>query len=56
MARTLILKRDVLRELSNDELSGVVAGTRETMYSCLDYVSCHIVDCLADRTSTILEA
>jgi hypothetical protein len=54
--RTLTLKRDVLTELSADELTGVVAGTLETAYSCLDYVSCHIVDCLVGPTSKVLGA
>ena len=50
--RTLNLKRDVLVELSTDELTGVVGGTvktvevRETLYSCYAYISCGVVECL----------
>ena len=56
MTRKLTLKRDVLQELSSDELSGVVAGTtKETMYSCMTYISCYITDCLVDRTQLCLE-
>ena len=47
MTRTLTLKRDVLQELSSDELAGVAGGTTagtktvlDTMYSCLTYQSC----------------
>jgi len=45
--RKLSLKRDVLNELTTDELTGVVGGTKETMYSCMTYVSCYILDCVA---------
>jgi hypothetical protein len=52
MTRKLSLKRDVLQELSSDELTGVAAGTKttidtktllDTMYSCLTYQSCACV-------------
>lgn len=45
MTRKLSLKRDVLQELTTGELTGVVGGTFETAYSCLDYVTCDIVRC-----------
>lgn len=48
MTRTLSLKKDVLQELTTDELRGVVAGTRDTLYSCMDFVSCDIVNCLLE--------
>jgi hypothetical protein len=43
--RTLSLKREQVQELSTDELRGVVGGG-ETMYSCMAYISCDIVNCL----------
>lgn len=46
MPRKLSLKRDVLQELSSEELGDVVGGTRETLYSCYAYISCDIVNCL----------
>lgn len=48
MTRKLALKKDVLQELTTDDLRGVVAGTRDTLYSCLDFVSCDIVNCLLE--------
>ncbi len=45
MTRTLSLKRDVLQELSTDELDAVVGGTL-TAISCLTYVSCLVLACL----------
>ena len=48
MKRTLSLKRDVLQELSSDELTSVVGGTRETLYSCMAYISCDILRCLVE--------
>lgn len=44
--RTLSLKRDVLQELTTDELEVVNGGTRETLYSCYTYVSCGVLECL----------
>lgn len=44
--RSLSLKRDVLQELTTDELAGVTGGTRETLYSCLAFISCGVVECL----------
>ena len=49
-SRTLILKRESLRQLTADELHGV-AGGPGTSLSCLDYVSCYILQCLLDPTS-----
>ena len=46
MPRKLSLKKDVLRELTTDELRGVNAGTRDTMYSCMTFISCYVTDCL----------
>jgi hypothetical protein len=46
--RSLVLRRDVLRSLTEDELGGIAAGTFGTAYSCLDYVSCYLLDCLLD--------
>ena len=46
MPRKLSLKRDVLQELTPQELGVVVGGTRDTLYSCMAYVSCDIVNCL----------
>ncbi len=54
MTRTLSLKRDVLQELSSDELSVVVAGT-ETSFSCLDFISCNPLDCLLTFDSRCIE-
>lgn len=45
--RTLALKREALRRLTDDELHGV-AGGDATLLSCLDYVSCHILQCLLE--------
>ena len=44
MTRKLALRRDVLRELSAGELSGVVAGGAEI--SQLDFVTCQLPFCL----------
>ena len=46
MTRRLALRREVLRELSTDELASVVGGTRETLYSCMDFESCDFVRCV----------
>lgn len=46
MTRRLALRREVLRELSTDELAAVVGGTRDTFYSCLDFVSCDLIRCV----------
>lgn len=44
--RKLVLKRDVLQSLTDDELVDVVAGTRDTLYSCMDYISCAVTECI----------
>ncbi len=51
--RKLTLNRDVLDELTTDELRGVAGAApdyptqdRPTGYSCLDYVSCYQTQCL----------
>lgn len=52
MNRRLTLKRDVLRELTDADLGLVGGGAPEptkipdTLYSCYDWVSCHIGECL----------
>ena len=51
MKRTLSLKRSVLRELTSDEL-GAVAGADGSL-SCLDYVSCNLLDCVTVRTVVV---
>lgn len=48
MTRTLSLKRTVLRELTVDELGAV--GGAEGSLSCLDYVSCNMLDCVERYT------
>ena len=48
MTRTLALKRTVLHELTGDEL-GAVNGAGSL--SCLDYVSCHLLDCVRPAPS-----
>jgi hypothetical protein len=45
MPRKLSLKRDVLQELGTDELKDVIGGTKETLYSCLAYISCDLLRC-----------
>jgi hypothetical protein len=56
MTRKLSLKRDVLTELSSDELTGVVAGTlKPTAYSCLDYISCYALQCVTRWTIVCVE-
>lgn len=53
MTRTLSLKREVLQELSDADLQ-VVAGaandTKQTLYSCLDFITCAIPFCLVPPT------
>jgi hypothetical protein len=49
MTRKLTLKKDVLAELSSAELTEVVGGTRDTLFSCLTYVSCNPLDCVLSR-------
>jgi hypothetical protein len=41
----LTLKRDVLRELTLDELTGV-NGAGETYYTCYAVISCGLIECL----------
>ncbi len=55
MNRKLSLKRDVLQELTSAELTGVVAGTKDTMYSCMTFISCYITDCLLDPSQLCVE-
>jgi hypothetical protein len=50
MHRTLSLKREVLQELTPAELTGLAGAgtpTRPTGASCLDYISCWALQCLA---------
>ena len=49
MTRKLSLKKDVLQELTTDELRGV-AGGHPTWFSCLDYISCNPLDCVTGYT------
>jgi hypothetical protein len=60
-ARRLTLKREVLQELSANDLSAVggaagpvtttIVGVGETMYSCLAYISCAFLNtCFAPDT------
>ena len=44
--RKLSLKREELRDLSTDELTSVVGGTRDTWFSCYTFISCNPLDCL----------
>ena len=48
--RTLALKREVLQELTEHDLNGIVGAaqdtTRPTNMSCLDYISCWAWQCL----------
>ena len=44
MTRKLSLARDVLHELTSEELAGVAGGN--TNVSCLDYLSCWFYQCL----------
>lgn len=46
MKRKLVLKRDVVRELTTDEMTEVVGGTKETLFSCYTVISCNPLDCL----------
>jgi len=51
--RTLSLKREVLQEITSSDLSlvgGAARSDTETMYSCLAYVSCDILRCVAENT------
>lgn len=59
--RRLTLKREVLQELSNADLVMIGGGAppeitkvAETMYSCLAYISCHILQCIV-VDDTVLE-
>jgi len=46
MRRTLSLRREVLRELSDADLNVVAGGTvPQTWYSCLDFLSCNVLQC-----------
>ena len=55
MTRTLTLKRDVLQELSTDELSEIVGGT-VTAFSCLTYISCFVTACLIPTRDDCVDA
>jgi len=46
LKRKLVLKRDVVRELTTDEMTEVVGGTKETFFSCYTFISCNPLDCL----------
>ncbi|HVF06179.1 MAG TPA: hypothetical protein VNA20_15160 [Frankiaceae bacterium] len=52
MTRKLSLKRETLQELTTDELHGVAGaaqtrqGLCETMFSCMTFISCNVVECL----------
>jgi hypothetical protein len=50
MTRRLSLRRDVLQELTVSDLAAVDGGARQTMYSCLDYVSCYALQCVVRDT------
>ncbi|HEU0130094.1 MAG TPA: hypothetical protein VFQ85_03785 [Mycobacteriales bacterium] len=52
--RTLSLKREVLQELTDGDLQvigGAGPDTKETLYSCLAFQSCRIVNCGALETA-----
>ncbi len=51
--RTLSLKRDVLRDLTTDELRDVAGGA--TGFSCLDYISCYPTQCLPTFDNRCIE-
>ena len=53
MKRTLTLKRDVLQELTAAELGSVAGGN--TAYSCLDYISCFIHQCVLTLNGGCIE-
>jgi hypothetical protein len=59
MNRKLSLKREVLAELSQEDLRNVGAG-RFTEVSCLGscytFVSCNLGDCMTERNTLCLEA
>lgn len=59
MNRKLSLKREVLAELSQEDLRSVGAG-RFTEVSCLGscytFVSCNVTDCWFERSELCLEA
>jgi hypothetical protein len=51
--RTLSLKREVLAELSDADLQvvgGAANDTKQTLYSCLEFITCAIPFCLIPRT------
>ena len=58
MNRKLSLKREVLAELSQEDMRGVGAG-RFTEVSCLGscymFVSCDLGDCMTDRIPVCLK-
>lgn len=56
MRRTLSLKRESLHELTASDLASVVGGKlTETCYSCLAYISCNILQCVAKDTILCVE-
>jgi len=59
--RTLSLKREVLQELSDADLTVVAGGQlptteiKQTLYSCMAFISCAIPFCLLAPSSVCLE-
>lgn len=58
--RRLTLKRDVLQELTSNDLAAVAGGTRpeirDTLYSCLHYISCAFLHtCYVPRTALCVQ-
>jgi hypothetical protein len=53
LRRTLSLKREVLQELTAADLTAIAGAAppqttklAETMYSCLAYISCNVLQCV----------
>ena len=51
--RKLALKREIGVELADAELREIAGGTRQTMFSCLTYISCNPLECLISRYGQI---
>jgi len=51
-ARTLALKRETLRQLTDGELDAIAGGQEQTRQSCLNYISCYLTACLPTYTCT----
>jgi hypothetical protein len=49
MRRTLTLKREVVRELADVELSAINGAQQQTQYSCLAYITCGGTQCYLSR-------